>query len=149
VSRARIRLLAVGTLLALTTLSSCAPAHAEGLTIGAHLGSWHSQPGFNNANPGLFVRAKSGLTAGVYRNSIRRTSTYVGYTASWAITPRVDASVTVGAITGYTVAPVMPMVVPSLRVGLTEQLSARVIYIPRVHEKQGADVLHLALEWSL
>ena len=120
------------------------PVKAE--TIGAHMGSWHSEPGFNNVNPGAYYRDDSGATVGAYRNSIRRISTYAGWTWSKPITQGVQASVTAGVITGY--GGVMPMAIPSLRVEVGEHLAVRTIVIPKINPKQGTHVVHLAVEWT-
>ena len=121
------------------------PVKAE--TIGAHVGSWHSEPGFNNVNPGAYYRADSGATVGAYRNSIRRVSTYAGWTWSKPIAEGVQASVTAGVIAGYE-GGAMPMAIPSLRIAAGEHLAARVIVIPKIDPKQGAHVVHLAVEWT-
>lgn len=121
------------------------PVKAE--TIGAHVGSWHSEPGFNNVNPGAYYRDDSGATIGAYRNSIRRVSTYAGWTWSKPITQGVQASVTAGVITGYD-GGVMPMAIPSLRVEVGEHLAVRTIVIPKIDPKQGTHVVHLAVEWT-
>ena len=52
----------------------------EGLILGLHMMTWHAQPGFNNINPGLYFKVESGLTGGVYYNSERRWSAYLGRT---------------------------------------------------------------------
>lgn len=67
--------LAVALLATAAVVGCTKPAHAaepdgSGLTIGAHLGSWHSRPGYNNINPGLYVRDADGWTVGGYRNSL-------------------------------------------------------------------------------
>lgn len=78
----------------------------DAVTIGAHLHTFHigSQndvpPALRNTDrtPGLYIRADSGLTAGIVRNSLRRTSVYLGQT--WS-TDDGRWSLTVGAISGY------------------------------------------------
>jgi hypothetical protein len=81
----------------------------DGMIIGLHLVSAHSAPGLNDANGGVYLRAESGITAGVYENSIsgtklngndgrRRTSMYLGWT--WE-TPGQAWAVTLGAVNGY------------------------------------------------
>ena len=51
-------------------------AHADEVAAyGIHIGSHHFPAyQYNNFNPGLYVRMKSGLTAGAYYNSERRPS---------------------------------------------------------------------------
>lgn len=87
-------------------------AQAE-TTVGVHLYTYHIEPrmGYNNVNPGLYV-VQDGKTAGVYLNSERRLSTYVGWTlqhGGWGLT--------LGAVAGYRAAHVLPLVVPSYRIG--------------------------------
>ena len=116
-------------------------------TIGLHLGSVHSESGFNNVNIGAYYRADSGTTVGAYCNSESRStryphakrcqiSAYAGYTASAG-----PVSLTVGVITGYARG-TMPMAVPSV-----EYKGWRVAYIPKVDPKSGAHVLHLMKEF--
>lgn len=116
--------------------------------VGVHVGSWHSEPGFNNTNPGLYLRTVDGWTAGAYRNSISRTSVYAGWTDGTELASGVRAEVTVGGITGYRI-PLLPMAVPSVRFALGEHLGARLILIPRINPKLGAHVVSLAIDWSL
>lgn len=69
-----------------------------GVTLGIHLASVHvpAQTWQNNVNVGLYARTADGWTAGVYRNTLRRTSVYAGYTFEHG-----PLALTVGAITGY------------------------------------------------
>jgi hypothetical protein len=53
------------------------PAHAQ--TVGLHIGSHHfPQTGQNNANPGIYVMTEDLWTAGIYKNSGRKTTVYAG-----------------------------------------------------------------------
>lgn len=70
--------------------------------IGLHLISTHlgdMNPGAERtlATPGVYVVAPNGITAGAYRNTLRRTSVHLGYThalgGGWALSA--------GAVTGY------------------------------------------------
>ncbi len=68
------------------------------ITLGLHLMTAHAASGYESVTPGIYIRHESGLTAGAYRNSIKRPSLYAGYTFEtadkrWALT--------VGAVTGY------------------------------------------------
>ena len=93
-------------LLAVVSAATCTPAPAADL--GIHLGTYHTRHGvYNNANPGVYVRADNGLTAGVYLNSLSKVSTYAGWTTSTQAGP-VELSLTLGGITGYPVAHVLP-----------------------------------------
>lgn len=100
------------------TLDSFAPE-----AVGLHLASVHSNngrdymgpDGWNDANPGVYIRLHNGLTAGVLQNSERRTSVYGGWTIS---TPGRMFSLTLGAITGYEGHTLYPLVVPSMNLNL-------------------------------
>lgn len=180
----------------------CPPAEAQesapagqGLTVGAHLVSWHSQPGYNGHNPGLYLRDADGWTVGAYRNSLSgratqecpaastppssgqtkhvgtkttavqssapsssstcddgaraRWSAYAGRTFGAPLAAGLRAEITVGGITGYSAAPVLPLIAPSLAVQLSPDTTARAVLLPRWHPKQGATVVHLALERRL
>jgi hypothetical protein len=95
---------------------------ATGLTLGLHIGTWHTDPGLNNTNPGIYAIAPSGLTGGIYRNSLSRPSVYAGY--SFQSEDRTFALL-VGGVTGYS-RPLMPMVIPSARVGMGQGFYGRV-----------------------
>lgn len=141
-------------------LSNKANAEIVVDTVGVHIGSHHwPASAWNNVNPGLYVQgtinSPSGevgwgpgnllpngrYVAGGYYNSERRGSAYVGYV--YPVTSYLD--VVVGAITGYKAAPILPLVVPSVHVGLGGGWSARLNYLPKI-ESSGAHVLHLSLE---
>lgn len=116
----------------------------NGLVIGVHLLSAHSQAGMNNENPGLYVRAQSGLTAGFYRNSLERQTSYAGWT--FETENKVLALSVVGA-SGYRPGvQVIPML--SAHIPLATDLAARVGYVPKPPGLQGSHVLHLMVEWT-
>ena len=79
---------------------------AAALVIGVHIHTFHfdSQRDVpaafrtTDSTPGLYVRTESGLTAGIARNSLRRTSFYLAKT--WT-TDDGRWSLTAGGITGY------------------------------------------------
>jgi hypothetical protein len=103
--------------------------------------------GWNNKNPGLYARWGNGLTVGAYRNSLYRNSAYLG----WTFSDSIDRfAITLGAVSGYdkiTDGPgdyqavrcdsangcrtvslksvILPLLVPSVRLGITERFSAR------------------------
>lgn len=131
------------TLLLSAALLSTTALYADTIdAVGMHVGSQHfPAKDFNNSNPGIYIKMKSGLTAGTYYNSERRVSVYVGQTYDWG-----PMSVTLGGITGYKMA-VMPMVVPSIRLLRNETTSVRIAVLPKI-EKQGATVVHLMLEYK-
>jgi hypothetical protein len=115
----------------------------ESLVIGLHLLSHHfpDKDYQENFNPGIYVRAENGLTGGIYRNTLGRTSVYAG----WTFGDRV--ALTIGGVTGYQLkdgfgmsnAYITPMIAPSVRLG-----PARFSVIPRVGNS--AAVLHLSVE---
>lgn len=130
---------------ALLAVSGAAGAQT---TIGVHLGShhWPDLPAYSNANPGIYVRTAEGWTAGVYRNSLRRTSVYAGRTFGTDVRG-FELALTVGAISGYD-RKVPVLVVPSVATPpLVAGVRARIAVIPRA-EKQGAAVIHLSAERS-
>ncbi len=117
--------------------------HAQ--TVGIHLASQHfPQRQFNNTNPGMYLKLDNGLTAGWYRNSERGHSQYIGWTGTlWQITNSVSLEVTAGAITGYRRADVLPLLVPSLRIG--ELNAVRITLAPPIG-KGASTALHLSIE---
>lgn len=118
---------------------------AEGAEIGAHMGSIHfPQNDNNNFNPGLYYRSDEGWTGGFYYNSERRMSVYAGRTFTYSVHDW-KFSATVGGVTGYQRAAVLPMLVPSIATPPIGGERLRVAYIPRI-EKDGAGVLHFMLE---
>jgi hypothetical protein len=121
-----------------------APASCKGQTIvGAHIGTWHDKPGFNNQNPGAYV-VHDGWTAGAYRNSERGTSAYAGHTFE---TDDKRFALLLGAVVGYRHNPVKAMALPSVRIG-SDDLAARVTFIPRA-EKGGTNAVHFSVEVRL
>lgn len=132
-----------GAVIAAMAVATSTAMHADTIkTVGVHIGSVHlPAQDFNNANPGLYLRTESGLTAGAYYNSERRMSAYAGYTQEWG-----PVGVTVGVITGYKRAAVLPMLVPSVRLGRIDQVTFRLAYLPKL-EKGGSHVVHLMAEF--
>ncbi len=131
-------ILVVGGLLASTY------ARAE-TTVGIHIGSQHvdADEKFNNFNPGVYIN-HDGWTAGTYYNSIKKQSFYAGYTFEYPIGP-VRAGLTIGAISGYNVNPVAPLVAPSVRMSVAKDIGVRLFYLPKV-KFTGAHVFHLTME---
>jgi hypothetical protein len=120
-------------------------------TIGLHIGSRHSAPGFNDRNPGVYARwadaQGDGFAAGTYLNSERAQSLWAGYAWSWRMQALpISAGLTAGAVSGYRTAKLLPLALPSaaLHFGNT---AARLSYIPKV-EKRGAAALHFSIEYS-
>jgi len=140
------------TIATLALLFAALTTHAQGLmpeTVGLHLASKHSsyKQQWNDANVGVYARWGNGITLGTMRNSERTQSYYAGWTGDWALTKRIDAGLTLGLITGYKRAKVLPMVVPSLRLAVTENLGLRTSYIFNP-DKGGAHALHISAEWK-
>ncbi len=88
--------------------------------------------------PGIYAKAPSGLTVGAYRSSYGDGSTYVGWTFE---TKDRRFALLVGGVTGYSRASVLPLIVPSVKVG-----NVRLAFMPRF-EKGGASVAHVAVEF--
>lgn len=137
-------------LLACAGIGYCSKAHAEAFTFGVHLATAHF--GGNDLQPltpGAYVRVDSGpvqgLTGGAYRNSYDRTSGYIGWSVETA--DRCFA-VTLGAVTGYSAARVMPLVVPSARIPIAAGLALRIAYIPKPLKEGHAPALHVATEFD-
>jgi hypothetical protein len=122
-------------------------------TLGLHVGSRHSEPGFNDTNPGLYARWAdangTGWALGTYYNSQRAQSAWGGYSFS---SPRlgshnlgVSAALTLGVVPGYRAAKVLPLMVPSAALHFGDA-AARLTYVPKV-EKSSAAAVHLSLEY--
>lgn len=111
------------------------------VVLGLHLFSFHSAPGFNDVNPGVYAQFDNGVTVGTYFNSERRQTFYAGKTFN--LYGPID--LTVGVITGYSAASVLPMAVPSARVRLGERVNLRVAYVPKI-EKRGAHAVSFMIE---
>jgi hypothetical protein len=114
----------------------CLPTHAE--TYGLHLASYHTAPGNNNVNPGLYVRTDGALSVqtGAYYNSLRRSTVYGMANATYhAVT------VSLGAATGYR-SDVVPMLAVSYRAD-----HWRLSYVPKFGTLNKGHVLHLSYEF--
>jgi hypothetical protein len=130
------------------------PAHPLApTTVGVHLVSHHSsyrQP-WNDTNPGLYARWSNGLTLGTLRNSERAQSVYAAWSKDWPLlqTPSasVHAGITLGAVSGYQRAPLLPLVAPSLRIGIGAHAGLRTTLLLNP-TKTGASAVHLSAEWS-
>lgn len=114
----------------------------EGLILGLHLMTWHSQPGFNGINPGVYIKTESGLTAGAYYNSERHWSAYAGMT--FHLHERFD--VTVGGVTGYSARSISPLIIPSIEVWRFEGADVRLAFAPQVPRVNPSSLLHFTLE---
>ena len=128
------------TILIISTVLICGTAQAE--SYGMHLGSYHTEPGHNNFNPGLYVRTADlndmpvTLQAGAYKNSIGHNTAYVAGNLSYGGT-----SLTLGAATGYLL-PVIPILVLSQRVD-----HFRLSYVPKYSALNKGHTFHISYEF--
>lgn len=129
----------------LLLLLFCASAQAQ--TVGIHTISGHTNGGMNNVNPGLYVRLGNNVTFGTFRNSNRRQSAYLGYTAEYRWRD-VSVGLTIGGITGYRAAPVMPMVVPSVAYHFGKH-AVRVGIVPKPPVHGSSAAVHLMFETAI
>jgi hypothetical protein len=114
-----------------------------------HAISFHSQPGFETVTPGVGVtcerQAGYYIGAGVYRNSIARTSAYL---TAGIETPRAPlrAGVVAGVATGYDEGPIQPIVGLTLSASLNRTTRVHALLLPlREKAKTSGIVLHVAM----
>lgn len=129
-----VKLIEAALVIAAMTFALMATAQAGTWTTGVHALSFHAHGGYEAVTPGLYARSPDGWTFGAYRNSQRGSSAYFGHT--WE---RNGFALTLGAVTGYARADVLPMVVPSYRF----KSGIRLSLIPNPF---GASALHLSFE---
>lgn len=110
--------------------------------IGVHLGTVHNGAGFEDVNPGMYVVWDNGATVGAYRNSEGAGSAYAGWTWGKGL-----VSLTAMAVTGYQRAPIVPGLVPSIRVPLGDRSAARVSFI--LAPEKRARAVHFSMEFKL
>jgi len=106
-----------------------------GWIIGMQLVSAHYGAGAGQlewATPGVYAMHPSGATASVYRNSEGHASVLAGWTWQW-LDGRV--ALTAGAVTGYSMGSVLPIVMPSVRLPLGDTLSMRLSFVPPVKDR--------------
>ena len=125
------------------------PLAAWADTLGLHTATWHDRPGYRAATPGLYWRLDNGATLGALSNSEGHFSAYAAWTWHTDEQRPLSAAVSAGLITGYSLAPVVPLIAPSVAVRLGEQATARLIVLPKWHAKQGATAAQLDFEWRL
>ena len=113
--------------------------------IGLHLVSWHSasEREQNNYNPGIYGRLDCGIQAGIFYNSEERVSVYGAYALDFDL-GWVSPFIIGGAATGYEVAPVVPLAVVGAGIGLTQNFTARIGYIPGLYDLP--HTIHLTIE---
>lgn len=115
-------------LASIATAAMCTAANAG--TFGVHIGSHHfPDAGMNNFNPGAYYTTDASITVGGYLNSHRKPSFYAAKVvhAGWV-------DVALGGVTGYPAAPIMPLVVPSIRFGS----GLRLALVPKGHFNRAA-----------
>jgi len=135
---------------------------APSVAIGAHLLSHHfpAHDWQNNENGGIYIRATAGplegLQAGAYRNTLRRTSVYLGVMLSGPKTPIGEIQFLAGAVSGYqrrwngdhyvgrSPGALAPMVSPTIALLSVGGLTPRLYVIPGVRGCSSA--LSFALE---
>lgn len=127
-------------------------AHAA--EIGVHALTFHNggtMPGpagrpvrLRTFTPGLYVRADNGAAAGFFSNSFGDPVAWAGFVPAVRLSPRLEASVKLGAIAGYRHDPLMPAAIPSLRVTVFGDHAVRFAYLARKPgEPDGVDAVHL------
>jgi hypothetical protein len=143
----------------------CPQARAQA-AAGIHLVTWHSEPSYQveqagapeqhryrTATPGLYIRLDNGLTAGVFSNSFGHPAAHVGWTAETsaaALPGGLQLAVTAGAVLGYRHDPLIPALLPSVRVPLVRSAGLRLTYLPRAPKgEHRVEALHLGVEWTL
>ena len=119
---------------------------APAFKMGIHLGSYHEQPGYNNFNPGVFIRSTGDFygVMGAYYNSESSPSVYVGAGYEFKY-----FGLMVGAVTGYQRNAVSPIALPYLKlpVDIGPLSAIRVGVIPRVKSINDGWVAHLMAEF--
>jgi hypothetical protein len=136
---------------------SCAAIAA----IGLHLASWHSNPVYNNSNPGVYVRSSCGLlqdTAsmqdgvqlGTYFNSERSQTLYAAYVID--VQPFAQARWfglfgSIGAATGYRAHSVIPLAMAGVKLS-HRRAGLRLGYTPAFGKINDTHLVHAAIEWS-
>ena len=119
-------------------------ARAQQWDVGLHTFSLHQHGSkLSNFDPGVYARY-DGWTGGVFRNSYRRMSVYGGYTFETSTAPW-SAALTVGAVTGYPAASVMPLAVPSVAFKFGDN-SVRLGFVPKPPSHGTSASLHLMFE---
>lgn len=111
------------------------------LIISVHLLSLHDTPGFNSVTPGFSIREPAtGLTIGALKNSEGRDSVFMG-----KLMEHKNYGLFVGVISGYKYAPVLPMIVPSYKINIGQDIDIRFSYLAKINA-QGANVFHFSIE---
>ena len=130
------------------------PAEDGRWVVGLHLASIHDIGGYENNNPGVYVRYHN-WTTGVFQNSVNKTAVYAAYTFEWDTPklPLVDSvAITAGLTSGYPHkiqgTDLSVLFVPSVAFKITQDTRLRVGYIPAFQEFNRATAVHLMVEMS-
>jgi hypothetical protein len=143
----------------------CPQARAQAVA-GLHLATWHStrsyevlqagtpvQHRYRTFTPGLYIRLDNGLTAGVFANSFGHPAAHLGWTAetsAGALPGGLQLALTAGAVLGYRHDPLIPALLPSMRVPLARSAGVRLTYLPPAPKgEHRVQALHLGMEWAL
>ena len=121
------------------------------LTLGVNVGTYHfvDQNKHNNINPGLYLKCslttnlKHGVVMGVYKNSQYNTSLHAGYNYSLPY----NFDITLGVVSGYSYASIVPVVLPSWSYKNESGLVTRLSFIPHIPGKVDGGI-HLSFERS-
>jgi len=142
--------------LGLSAILLAASSHAQDkpLVVGLHLASIHDIGGYENNNLGVYARYNN-WTAGVFQNSVNKTSVYGAYTFDWS-TPRVplvdSVAITMGLTSGYpqkiSGTDVSVLFVPSVAFKVAQDVRLRVAVIPAFGEFVRATAMHFMVEKS-
>jgi len=102
--------------------------------------------GLRNETPGFYAVLENGVSFGALYNSHARLSVWAGYsietnTLTISKIP-VSAGLIVGGITGYKAAPVLPLLLPSIKIW-----NIRASYIMKTKENQGS-AIHFSYEFK-
>lgn len=111
----------------------------DAFILGLNLATYHFDRSrdYCETNPGIYVlHRESRLAGGMYRNSECNLSAWAAKQWGWA-----PFTLSVGVVIGYSRAAVLPLVVPSVKLG-----PARLSLLPPVEKRGGG--LHLSIETS-
>lgn len=136
----------------LMMLLALASQAATAQVLGLHTATWHSRPGYQAATPGAYWRFANGATLGAYRNSEGHGTAYAGWTWTTDEARPLSLGFTAAAATGYSAAPVVPLLAPSVAYrpgGLLGDTTLRLVALPKWHPKQGATAVSLTVEVRL
>lgn len=115
------------------------------LALGIHLGTYHTNIDNNynpnNVNPGAYVELAGNWMAGMYYNSDRKSTIYVGKALHYG-----NAQLMVGLATGYRNV-ITPAIIPAYNVPLAKDVFGKIWYVPKVNS--GAEAVHFSIEWRI